>query len=81
MTQIPRRSPSVVMRLDRLGAMHQCRLSFMRQLTRRMAREGWRIWRARFDIDDRGVGRAVYVAQGPERSYALACFAHDLPAD
>lgn len=81
MTQIPRRSPSVVMRLDRLGSMHQCRLSFMRQLTRRMAHEDWRITQDRFDIDDRGVGRAVYVAHGPDRCYALACFAHDLPAD
>ena len=77
--QIPRRDPAVVMRLRRLGSMHQCRLSFMRNLTRGMARDQWRFERRVFDIDDDGVGRAVYTAQGPERAYSLVAFAHDLP--
>lgn len=77
--QIARRDPAQVMRLRRLGSLHQCRLSFMRILTRRMAREGWTFSRPCFDIDARGVGRAVYTAQGPERSYSLVAFAHDLP--
>ena len=33
------RPPSVVLRLDRMGSMHQTRLSFMRVLLRRMAAE------------------------------------------
>lgn len=78
---IARRDPAKVMRLSRLGSLHQCRLSFMRVLTRRMASEGWRFSRPVFDIDDQGVGRAVYTAQGPERAYSLVAFAHDLPAD
>ena len=78
---IPRRDPSKIMRLSRLGSLHQCRLSFMRQLTRRMAREGWSITRPIFDIDNNGVGRAVYTATGPERSYSLVAFAHDLPPE
>ncbi|MEX0349869.1 MAG: hypothetical protein AB3N15_10645 [Paracoccaceae bacterium] len=69
------------MRLKRLGSLHQCRLSFMRILTRRMAREGWRFTRPLFDIDDAGVGRAIYSVHGPERSYSLVAFAHDLPPD
>lgn len=69
------------MRLKRLGSFHQCRLSFMRILTRRMAAETWRFTRPVFEVDDRGVGRAVYTATGPERSYSLVAFAHDLPAD
>lgn len=73
------RPPDLVMRLSRLGSMHQCRLSFMRTLTRRMAREGWAFSRPTFEIDDRGVGHAVYVAQGPERAYSLVAFAHDIP--
>ncbi len=80
-TQIERRGPATVMRLSRLGSLHQCRLSFMRQLTRRMARENWSFSRPVFDIDTKGVGRAVYTAQGPERAYSLVAFAHDLPAD
>jgi len=80
-TQIERRDPATVMRLSRLGSLHQCRLSFMRQLTRRMARESWSFSRPVFDIDAKGVGRAVYTAQGPERAYSLVAFAHDLPPD
>ncbi len=74
-----RRDPSVVMRLARLGSAHPTRLSFLRTLLRRVSREGWRIDRPVFAIDAKGVGRAVYAAQGPERTYSLVCFAHDLP--
>jgi hypothetical protein len=78
---VARRDPATVMTLERLGALHQCRLSFMRILTRRMARERWSFGRPVFDIDSNGVGRAVYTATGPERSYSLVAFAHDLPAE
>ncbi|WP_422041475.1 hypothetical protein [Roseibium sp.] len=78
---VPRRDPATMMRLSRLGSLHQCRLSFMRILTRRMARENWQFSRSLFDIDSNGVGRAVYTAQGPQRAYSLVAFAHDLPAD
>ncbi|WP_170787179.1 hypothetical protein [Ruegeria lacuscaerulensis] len=78
---IARRDPAQVMRLSRLGSLHQCRLSFMRQLTRRMARENWRFTRPVFDIDTNGVGHAVYTAHGPERAYSLVAFAHDLPPE
>lgn len=78
---IARRDPSQIMRLKRLGSLHQSRLSFMRILTRRMAQEGWQFSRPVFDIDDAGVGRAVYTAHGPTHSYSLIAFAHDLPDD
>ena len=39
----PLRSPDVVMDINRLGSMHQSRLSFMRQLMRRVMREQWQI--------------------------------------
>ncbi|WGH80359.1 hypothetical protein P8627_09390 [Jannaschia sp. GRR-S6-38] len=66
------------MRLERMGAFHQCRLSFMRVLLRRLKAEGWRVTRPLFEIAADGTGRAVYTAQGPERAYSLVCFAHDL---
>ncbi len=69
------------MTLDRLGSNHQCRLSFTRTLLRRMQREGWTFDRPVFDIDELGVGTAVYAARGPERTYSLVCFGHDLPPD
>ncbi|MEM9241064.1 MAG: hypothetical protein AAGB07_13930 [Pseudomonadota bacterium] len=80
-THIPPRSPDQVMRLARLGSFHQSRLSFMRQLLRRLARESWRFETTAFDIDARGVGHAVYTAHGPERRYSLVAFAHDLPPE
>ena len=69
------------MRLARLGSFHQCRLSFMRVLLRRMKGEGWTFDRPVWDIDAKGVGVALYRARGPERTYSLVCFAHDLPPE
>lgn len=81
MNKVSCRDPNLVMRLARLGSIHQSRLSFMRILTRRMAREGWRFEQTAFEIDASGVGHAVYTAHGPDRSYSLIAFAHDLPAE
>ncbi len=78
---VPLRPPAQVMRLSRLGSLHQCRLSFMRVLTRRMAAEGWRFNRPVFSIGTDGVGHAVYSATGPDRTYSLVAFAHDLPPE
>ncbi len=78
---ITMRDPAKVMRLARLGSLHQSRLSFMRILTRRMAREAWRFDRPEFEIDANGVGYAVYSAHGPDHTYSLIAFAHDLPAE
>ncbi|WP_420556543.1 hypothetical protein [Roseovarius sp.] len=75
------RDPDTVMTLARLGAAHQTRLSFMRQLLRRLVRDDWTIAQTTFDIDAGGVGHAVYTAQGPDHAYSLVAFAHDLPAD
>ncbi|WP_394691780.1 hypothetical protein [Hoeflea sp.] len=76
-----RRPASEVMRLDRLGSAHPMRLSFLRILLRRVVDEKWNFDRPVFDLDERGVGRVVYRASGPERCYSLVCFAHDLPAE
>ncbi|MBN36519.1 MAG: hypothetical protein CMM46_17415 [Rhodospirillaceae bacterium] len=76
-----RRSPSEVMRLDRLGSFHATRLSFMQTLLRRVEREDWRFERRLWEIDENGLGRAVYTVYGPERDYSLVAFAHDLPDD
>lgn len=76
---VSRRSPTQVMRLNRLGSFHQSRLSFMRVLTRRLKSEQWQFTRRAFEIDELGVGHAVFCATGPERTYSLVAFAHDLP--
>lgn len=81
MEMIPQRDPNLVMRLQRLGSFHQSRLSFMRILTRRLARENWKFTRNAFEINEKGEGYAVYTATGPQRTYSLVAFAHDLPPE
>lgn len=79
------RDPQEVMRLARLGSMHQSRLSFMRVLLRRMKAEGWQFFRPEWSVNARGEGHAVYTARtgvaSGGRAYSLVAFAHDLPAD
>ena len=73
------RDPDTVMNLDRMGSAHQCRLSFMRTLLRRLKREKWSFERAVWEIDSKGFGRAVYQAIGPVRTYSLVVFSHKVP--
>ncbi|ADE38995.1 hypothetical protein [Candidatus Puniceispirillum marinum] len=78
-THIPLRAGNDVMRLARMGSFHQSRLSFMRVLLRRLKSENWTFTRPIWDIDANGVGVATYSAIGPQRTYTLVAFAHDLP--
>ena len=78
---VPLRPASEVMRLVRMGSLHQSRLSFMRVLLRRLKVNGWVFDRPVWRINEKGVGVATYRASGPERSYTLVAFAHDLPDD
>ncbi len=50
----------------------------MRVLTRRMAEESWEFTCPVFNIGADGTGHAVYCAKGPDRTYSLVAFAHDL---
>ncbi|MGI9310229.1 MAG: hypothetical protein ACR2P7_01700 [bacterium] len=75
------RPPQQVMRLARMGCFHQTRLSFMRALLRRLKRDRWRFERARWEVDARGAGLALYRARGPRHCYTLVCFANDLAPD
>ena len=80
--QVPLRAPSMVMRLARVGAFHPTRISFARTLIRRMARESWRFSRTSFDLDDAGVGTAVYRIDTPQAPVWFVVFAEHLdPAD
>ena len=44
-----------------------------------MAHEKWDFSRPAFDIDEKGVGHAVYTAKVRGRNYSLVAFSHDLP--
>jgi hypothetical protein len=72
------RPPESIMTLERMGSAFPTRLSFMRTLIRRLRAENWRFERMRFDLDDNGFGTSIYTAHGPERSYSLIAFSHDL---
>ena len=72
------RSPDGVMRLARMGASHPTRLSFTRQLIRRMASENWKFERLSFDLDPDGFGMALYTAHGPAKTYSLLTFTHKI---
>ena len=76
--EIKLRPSSEVMQLARLGSSFQTRISFMRQLIRRMNCEGWRIRREQFALNDEGYGKALYIVSTPKRSYSLVCFSHYL---
>ena len=68
------RPPDEVMHLERMGSSFPTRLSFMRQLVRRMTRERWRFERVRLDLDRNGIGRTLHVVHGPRRTYSLVGF-------
>ncbi|MBV8185388.1 MAG: hypothetical protein JOY76_11960, partial [Hyphomicrobiales bacterium] len=75
------RPPNEVMRLSRLGSAHQTRLSFLRALLRRMRDEKWRVAKHAFDIDERGVGKAIYTVDVKGRLLSLVAFGHELAPD
>ena len=68
------RPPGEVMRLERMGSSFPTRLSFVRQLVRRMIRERWRFERLRVDLDRNGIGRTLHAVHGPHRTYSLVGF-------
>lgn len=73
------RTPEEVMHLSRLGSFHQTRLSFMRQLLRRIATEKWQFSKHLWKISPDGFGTAVYKVKGVQREYSLILFSQDLP--
>ena len=79
---VPLRPPSKVMRLARMGAFHPTRVSFVRTLVRRMARERWRIERERFELDANGYGDVVYRVVTPAGTLRFVAFSNWLdPAE
>ncbi len=72
------RPPATVMRLHRMGAFHPTRISFMRSLLRRIAGEGWRLTRPRFELDADGYGTAVYRMDTLQGACSLVAFSHEL---
>ena len=64
------RNPHNVMQLKRMGSFHQTRLSFMRQLLRRITRENWKFTNQLWDICEKGFGVAVRSVSSLDRTYS-----------
>ncbi|MBS7663239.1 hypothetical protein I0D00_15005 [Pseudomonas lalucatii] len=75
------RPPHVVMDLERLGSLHQSRLSFMRCLVRKIMREGWRIEARRFELDEQGYGTVIYRIQTSGDLFSFVLFSQYLDPD
>lgn len=76
----PQRPPEQLMRLERMGARYQTRLSFMRSILRRLREDNWHIEQTHKDWDKDGYGTAVYRAKGPNHSYSLIAYTNHLDA-
>jgi hypothetical protein len=77
-SDIELRPPELVMRLARLGAMHQTRLSFLRAMLRRAYQDRWMVSRPVWNLDSEGIGHAVYAVATPEHRYSLVAFSQKL---
>ena len=77
-TELSLRPPDQVMTSARIGSFHPTRISFVRSLMRRMAREDWRVERPVFRLSDEGFGTAVYRVQTPVGRVSLVCFSNEL---
>ncbi|SFG21820.1 hypothetical protein [Neptunomonas qingdaonensis] len=78
---LPLRPINQVMNLERLGAMHQSRLSFMRTLVRRIMRERWQIEPARFELDAQGYGTVIYEIKAPHGLFSFVLFSSYLASE
>lgn len=78
---LPLRPVNQVMDLERLGAIHQSRLSFMRTLVRRIMRERWQINPVRFELDQQGYGTVIYEITTPNKRYSFVLFSDYLSPD
>ncbi|MFT5706797.1 MAG: hypothetical protein ACI9ES_001084, partial [Oceanospirillaceae bacterium] len=75
---LPLRSTHQVMDIERLGAMHQSRLSFMRTLVRRIMRERWQISIDQLDLNADGYGTVIYKIKTANRVYNFVIFSNYL---
>ena len=75
---LPIRSPSEVMKLDRLGSFHQTRLSFTRRLIDDLTYQQSKIEIHRWDIDNRGIGSAIIKITLKNEILSLIVFCHSI---
>ena len=77
----PMRPAAVAMDLERLGSLYPYKYSFMRMLLRRAMNERWRITQSEFELDDDGIGHAVYEVKTSNAHFSFVAFSHYLDPD
>ncbi|RTZ17779.1 hypothetical protein EJ063_03055 [Vibrio aquaticus] len=77
-TENPLRDAAIVMTPDRLGAMHQNRISFVRGLIRKMAQQEWQVTKHDWHLCPRGFGHVIYKLATPNYVYHLVVFCDEI---
>jgi len=77
-TETQLRNAALVMAPDRLGAMHQNRISFVRSLIRKMAKQEWQVTKHEWQLCPRGFGHVIYKLMTPSHVYHLVVFCDEI---
>ncbi|MDA0128050.1 hypothetical protein OH458_08160 [Vibrio sp. MarTm2] len=77
-TETQLRNAALVMAPDRLGAMHQNRISFVRSLIRKMAQQEWQVTKHDWQLCPRGFGHVIYKLATPNHVYHLVVFCDEI---
>ncbi|MGF1692295.1 hypothetical protein [Photobacterium kagoshimensis] len=75
------RSADVVMAPERLGAMHQNRISFVRTMIRKMAQQQWQVTKHEWQLCPQGFGYVIYKLKTPNHIYHLVVFCDQIADD
>ncbi|KAB0289138.1 hypothetical protein F2P58_08600 [Vibrio fortis] len=77
-TESELRNAESVMAPERLGAMHQTRISFVRTLIRKMAQQQWQVTKHDWQLCPRGFGHVIYKLATPTHVYHLVVFCDEI---
>ena len=80
-TQANLRNADIVMAPERLAAMHQNRISFVRTLIRKMARQQWQVTQHEWQLSPQGFGHVIYKLVTPNHVYHLVIFCDEIADD
>ena len=72
------RSADIIMAPERLGAMHQNRISFVRSLVRKMAQQKWQVTQHEWQLSPQGFGHVIYKLATPNHVYHLVVFCDEI---
>lgn len=69
------------MNLNRLGSMHQTRISFARTFVRLMLKHNWQITKHSWDTNVEGYGTIIYKLTTPNNIYHLVIFSNEIVSE